>query len=73
MQVVHARAAVTTSEMVDESLTTIVARSVLEAALKEDQSAELWFDLANEDGEDAGRNGEAECLCGREVDKRTRI
>ena len=55
MQVVHARAAVTTSQMVDESLTTIVARSVLEAALKEDQSAELWFDLANEDGEDAGR------------------
>jgi hypothetical protein len=55
MQVVHARAAVTTSETVDESLTTIVARSVLEAALKEDESAELWFDLANEDGEDAGR------------------
>jgi hypothetical protein len=55
MQVVHARAAVTTSETVDESLTTIVARSVLEAALKEDESAELWFDLANEDGEAAGR------------------
>ena len=55
MQVVHARAAVTTSEAVDESLTTMVARSVLEAALKEDASAELWLEFANEDGEDAGR------------------
>ena len=55
MQVVHAHAALTTSEMVEESLTTIVARSVLEAALKEEESGELWFDLANEDGEDAGR------------------
>lgn len=55
MQVVHARAAVTTSETVDESLTTIVARSVLEAALKQDESAELWLDLANEEGKDAGR------------------
>jgi hypothetical protein len=55
MQVVHARAAVTTSQAVDESLTTMVARSMLEAALKEDEPAELWFDLANEEGEDAGR------------------
>ena len=55
MQVVHARAAITTSETFDESLTTIVARSVLEAALKQDESAELWLDLANEEGEDAGR------------------
>ena len=52
MQVVHAHAALTTSEMVEESLTTIVARSVLEAALKEEESGELWFDLANEDGEE---------------------
>jgi hypothetical protein len=51
MQVVHARAALTTSEKVDESLTTLVARSVLEAALKEDETAELWFDLADEEGE----------------------
>jgi hypothetical protein len=55
MQVVHARAAVTTSAPADESLTTIVARSVLEAALKQDESAELWLDLANDEGEDAGR------------------
>lgn len=55
MQVVHAHAALTTSQTVDESLTTIVARSVLEAALKEDESAELWFDLANEDGKDVSR------------------
>ena len=31
------------------------------------QTASL-FDHLVDDGEDAGRNGEAECLCGREVD-----
>jgi hypothetical protein len=55
MQVVHARATFVSPEAVDESLTTIVARSVLEAALQEKESAELWFDLASEDGEEVGR------------------
>jgi hypothetical protein len=55
MQVVHARATFVTPEAVDESLTTIVARSVLEAALQENEPAELWFELASEDGEDVGR------------------
>ena len=55
MQVVQARATFVTPETVDESLTTIVARSVLEAALKEDESAELWFELGTEDGEDVNR------------------
>jgi hypothetical protein len=54
MQVVHARATFVT-DAVDESLTTIVARSVLEAALQENEPAELWFELASEDGEDVGR------------------
>lgn len=35
----------------EEALTTIVARSVLEAALAEDGSAELWFEIAREDAE----------------------
>jgi hypothetical protein len=35
----------------DEALTTIVARSVLEAALAEDEGAELWFDVGR-DGDD---------------------
>ena len=35
----------------DEALTTIVARSVLEAALAEDEGAELWFDIGREDDE----------------------
>ena len=47
MQVVQARATFVTPETVDESLTTIVARSVLEAALKEEESAELWFELGD--------------------------
>jgi hypothetical protein len=55
MQVVQARATFVAPETVDESLTTIVARSVLEAALKEDESAELWFDLASTDSEDVSR------------------
>jgi hypothetical protein len=55
MQVVQARATFVAPETVDESLTTIVARSVLEAALKEDESAELWFDLASKDSEDVSR------------------
>ena len=54
MQVVQARATFVTPETVDESLTTIVARSVLEAALKEEESAELWFELGT-DGEDVSR------------------
>ena len=55
MQVVHARATFVTPEAVDESLTTIVARSVLEAALQEKDSAELWFELESGDGEDVTR------------------
>lgn len=35
----------------DEALTTIVARSVLEAVLAEDEGAELWFDIGREDDE----------------------
>ena len=37
----------------DDVLTTIVARSVLEAALAEDEKAELWFDIGREDDETA--------------------
>ena len=33
----------------DDVLTTIVARSVLEAALAEDEKAELWFEIGRED------------------------
>ena len=35
----------------DDVLTTIVARSVLEAALAEDEKAELWFEIGREDDE----------------------
>lgn len=35
----------------DESLTTIVARSVLEAAIAEGESAELWFEIGADDAE----------------------
>ena len=35
----------------DDVLTTIVARSVLEAALVEDEKAELWFEIGREDEE----------------------
>ena len=55
MQVAHARATFVTPEAVDESLTTIVARSVLEAALQEEEPAELWFELARENGKDVNR------------------
>jgi hypothetical protein len=37
----------------DDVLTTIVARSVLEAALAEDDKAELWFEIGREDDETA--------------------
>lgn len=33
----------------DEALTTIVARSVLEAVLAEDEKAQLWFELGDEE------------------------
>jgi len=55
MQVAHARATFVTPETIDESLTTIVARSVLEAALKEDESAELWFELGSEESDEVSR------------------
>lgn len=55
MQVAHAHATFVTSETIDESLTTIVARSVLEAALKEDESAELWFELGSDDSDEVNR------------------
>jgi len=48
MQVVQARATFVTPETFDESLTTIVARSVLEAALQDEDSAELWFELGDD-------------------------
>src|SRR6185295_15074397 len=53
MEVTHAHAALTTSDAVDESLTTIVARSVLEAALAEGESSTLWFEVG--DDEDSRR------------------
>jgi hypothetical protein len=53
MQVTHAHAALTTSDAVDESLTTIVARSVLEAALADGESSTLWFEVG--DDEDSRR------------------
>jgi hypothetical protein len=55
MQVAHARATFVTQDAVDESLTTIVARSVLEAALQEKEPAELWFELQGGDGEAVNR------------------
>jgi hypothetical protein len=36
-------------ETIDESLSSIVARSVLEAALQEGDDAQLWFELASGD------------------------
>jgi hypothetical protein len=36
-------------ETIDESLSSIVARSVLEAALREDADAGLWFDVQRDD------------------------
>ncbi len=56
MQVVQARPTFVTPETFDESLTTIVARSVLEAALQDQDSAELWFELGDDSGgEDVSR------------------
>ena len=55
MQAIQARATFVTAEAVDESLTTIVARSVLEAALQEEEPAELWFEVAKHDGDDVSR------------------
>jgi hypothetical protein len=55
MQVAHAHATFVTPETVDESLTTIVARSVLEAALQNDGTTELWFELAAAETEDVSR------------------
>jgi hypothetical protein len=56
MQVAHARATFVPSDAADESLTTIVARSVLEAALQEDaEPAELWFEVSSEGAEDVNR------------------
>ena len=48
MQVTHAHAALTTSDAIDESLTTIVARSVLEAALAEGEPSTLWFEVGDD-------------------------
>ena len=42
-----------TAGQFDEALTTIVARSVLEAALAEEESAELWFEIGADDDETA--------------------
>jgi hypothetical protein len=55
MQVVHAHATFVTPETIDESLTTIVARSVLEAALQEEESAELWFELGSDESDEVSR------------------
>jgi len=55
MQAIQARATFVTPDAVDESLTTIVARSVLEAALQEEEPAELWFEVAKHDGDDVSR------------------
>jgi hypothetical protein len=43
------RTATFTDAQPDEALTTIVARSVLEAALAEDEPGQLWFEIESED------------------------
>jgi hypothetical protein len=43
------RTATFTDAQPDEALTTIVARSVLEAALAEDEPAQLWFEIESDD------------------------
>jgi hypothetical protein len=43
------RTATFTDAQPDEALTTIVARSVLEAALAEDEPGRLWFEVEGED------------------------
>jgi hypothetical protein len=49
MQQLTRTATFTGDRIDDEALTTIVARSVLEAALAEDEKAQLWFELAGDD------------------------
>jgi hypothetical protein len=49
MQQLTRTATFTDNRIDDEALTTIVARSVLEAALAEDEKAQLWFELAGDD------------------------
>jgi hypothetical protein len=51
MQQLTRTATFTDHRLDDEALTTIVARSVLEAALAEDEKAQLWFELAGGDDE----------------------
>jgi hypothetical protein len=51
MQQLTRTATFTDDRIDDEALTTIVARSVLEAALAEDEKAQLWFELAGDDDE----------------------
>jgi hypothetical protein len=43
------RTATFTDAQADEALTTIVARSVLEAALAEDEPGQLWFEIESDD------------------------
>jgi hypothetical protein len=51
MQELRTTATFTNEQPDRDALTTIVARSVLEAALAEGEPAELWFDLARADDE----------------------
>ena len=51
MQQLATTATFTDRQPDDDVLTTIVARSVLEAALAEDEKAELWFEIGREDEE----------------------
>jgi hypothetical protein len=51
MQQLTTTATFTGDRIDDEALTTIVARSVLEAALAEDEQAHLWFELAGDHSE----------------------
>jgi hypothetical protein len=51
MQQLTTSATFTDRPLDDDLLTTIVARSVLEAALAEDEKAELWFEIGREDDE----------------------
>jgi hypothetical protein len=51
MQQLTTTATFTDRQLDDDVLTTIVARSVLEAALAEDEKAELWFEIGREDDE----------------------
>jgi len=51
MQQLTTTATFTDGKFDDAALTTIVARSVLEAALAEDEKAQLWFELGSDDAE----------------------